>query len=101
MHLQGREFALSEETVETRRSVRLNAADGSSKRHYVAAMIDQVAFPAPPLWGYEPALRDRVRVDDGREGTVIGFYRREAEAVLVAFASGESAEFPLPALEPA
>jgi hypothetical protein len=42
-----------------------------------------------------------VRVDDGREGTVIGFYRREAEAVLVAFASGESAEFPLPALEPA
>jgi hypothetical protein len=64
-------------------------------------MIDRVAVPAPPVWGYEPALQDRVRVDDGREGTVIGFYRREAEGVLVAFASGETAEFPVPALEPA
>ena len=81
--------------------MRLSAADGCIKRRYVAAMIDQVVFPAPPVWAYEPALQDRVRVNDGREGTVIGFYRREAEAVLVAFASGESAEFPLPALEPA
>ena len=64
-------------------------------------MIDSAAFPAPPAWAYQPALQDRVRVDDGREGTVIGFYRREAEGVLVAFASGETAEFPVPALEPA
>jgi hypothetical protein len=64
-------------------------------------MIDSAALPAPPVWAYQPALRDRVRVDDGREGIVIGFYRREAEGVLVAFASGESAEYPLPALEPA
>jgi hypothetical protein len=81
--------------------VRTNAADRSIERHYLAVMIDVAAFTAPPVWAYRPALQDRVRVDDGREGTVVGFYRREREGVLVAFAGGESAEFPVPALEPA
>jgi hypothetical protein len=51
------------------------------------------------MWAYQPALHDRVRVEGGREGTVIGFYRREAEGVLVAFAAGESGEFLVPELE--
>ena len=35
-----------------------------------------------------------VRVPDGRIGTVIGFYKRVDELVVVKFASGDSAEFP-------
>jgi hypothetical protein len=41
----------------------------------------------------EPALHDHVRVPDGREGDVIGFYRRTYESVLVLFAAGDSQEF--------
>jgi hypothetical protein len=36
---------------------------------------------------------DRVRVPDGRVGEVIGFYRRQAESVVVLFASGLADEF--------
>ena len=68
-------------------------------RPYIATVIERAALPEPPVWAYWPALHDRVRVDNGREGTVIGFYRREAEGVLVAFAAGESAEFLVPELE--
>ena len=44
-------------------------------------------------------LQDRVRVPDGRTGEVIGFYRREAEAVIVLFPRGDSEEFPFTDLE--
>jgi hypothetical protein len=64
-------------------------------------MVDAAAIAVPLVGEYCPAFQDRVRVDDGREGVVIGFYRREFEAVLVAFASGDSAEFALSGLEPA
>lgn len=66
---------------------------------YVLCVIDGAALPVSPAWAYQPALHDRVRVDGGREGTVIGFYRREAEGVLVSFAAGESGEFLVPDLE--
>ncbi|HEX4680117.1 MAG TPA: hypothetical protein VH210_13030 [Gaiellaceae bacterium] len=47
-----------------------------------------------PLLVQEPIdAHDRVRVPDGRVGKVIGFYRREAETVVVLFSSGSSAEF--------
>jgi hypothetical protein len=36
---------------------------------------------------------DRVRVPDGRIGTVLGYYRRENETVLVEFAFGPASEF--------
>jgi hypothetical protein len=36
---------------------------------------------------------NRVRVPDGRIGTVLGYYRREEETVLVKFTSGTSREF--------
>jgi hypothetical protein len=39
------------------------------------------------------AVHDRVAVPDGSVGTVIGFYRRAAETVLVLFGSGGSREF--------
>ena len=42
---------------------------------------------------------DRVRVPDGRVGEVIGFYRREQEAVVVQFESGGSGEFPISDVE--
>jgi hypothetical protein len=64
-------------------------------------VINETTFPISPGRGYQPTFQDRVRVDDGREGTVIGFYRREPEGVLVAFAGGESAEFLVANLEPA
>ncbi|HEX7581685.1 MAG TPA: hypothetical protein VF321_01240 [Gaiellaceae bacterium] len=48
---------------------------------------------------YQPALHDHVRVPDGREGDVIGFYRRDDESVLVLFSSGESGEFLAPDVE--
>jgi hypothetical protein len=38
-------------------------------------------------------LHDRVLVPNGREGEVIGFYRREDEAVLVSFSSGKPSVF--------
>jgi hypothetical protein len=41
-----------------------------------------------------------VSVPDGRNGEVIGFYRRENDSVLVRFASGESAEFLTPDVLP-
>jgi hypothetical protein len=63
-------------------------------------MIDTAAIPVSLIGAFHPAYHDRVRVDDGREGTVIGFYRREVESVLVAFAGGESAEFFVAHVEP-
>ena len=47
-----------------------------------------------------PALRAHVRVPDGREGDVIGFYRRDDESVLVLFSSGDSHEFLVADVEP-
>jgi hypothetical protein len=47
----------------------------------------------------EPALHDHVRVPDGREGEVIGFYRRTCESVLVLFETGDSHEFSAPDVE--
>ena len=41
----------------------------------------------------EVALHDLVGVPGGREGEVIGFYRREYDSVVVRFATGDSAEF--------
>jgi hypothetical protein len=40
-----------------------------------------------------PVLHDRVLAPNGREGEVIGFYRRADEAVLVSFSSGEPGVF--------
>jgi hypothetical protein len=50
--------------------------------------------PADPVRAQAdaPALHDRVCIPDGREGEVIGFYRRAAESVLVRLQSGESVE---------
>jgi hypothetical protein len=45
------------------------------------------------------ACHCRVRVPDGRIGTVIGFYRRDEESVLVSFSSGGSGEFLLTDVE--
>jgi hypothetical protein len=47
---------------------------------------------------FEPAVRrfavhDQVSVPDGSVGTVIGFYRRAVETVLVLFGSGRTREF--------
>ena len=50
------------------------------------------AVPRPPL-------RAQVRVPDGREGDVLGFYSRERESILVVFPSGDCAEFPNEQLE--
>jgi hypothetical protein len=47
----------------------------------------------------EPALHARVRAPNGREGEVIGFYRRSAESVLVRFAAGDAQEFLVPEIE--
>jgi hypothetical protein len=44
----------------------------------------------PPNW---PLLHDRVVVPDGRQGAVVGFYKRFDESVLVVFSPGESGEF--------
>ena len=79
--------------------MRRSALSAEPETPYVATVIERAALPEPPVWDYRPALHDRVRVDDGREGTVIGFYRREAEGVLVSFGAGESAEFLVPELE--
>jgi hypothetical protein len=38
-------------------------------------------------------LYDRVRVPDGRVGSVIGFYRRDVVSVVVLFDSGDSGQF--------
>jgi hypothetical protein len=63
-------------------------------------MIVPAAQPASPSVAVNrPALHDRVRVPGGREGDVIGFYRRATESVLVLFASGESDEFLEPDVE--
>jgi hypothetical protein len=48
---------------------------------------------------FEPALHARVRAPNGREGEVIGFYRRAAESVLVRFAAGDAEEFLAPEIE--
>ena len=45
-----------------------------------------------PRLGYARAL-------DGRVGTVVGFYKREDETVLVRFPTGESTEFAAEELE--
>ncbi len=42
----------------------------------------------------ELALHDRVVTNDGREGTVVGFYRLEDDSVLVSFAAYDTARYP-------
>jgi hypothetical protein len=54
------------------------------------AIMHLESKPSPEA---EPALHDHVRVPDGREGNVIGFYRRTYESVLVLFDVGGSQEF--------
>jgi hypothetical protein len=48
-----------------------------------------------PSVTYQPVgdAHDRVRVPDGRIGTVLGYDRRENETVLVEFAFGPASEF--------
>ena len=46
-----------------------------------------------------PLFHDHVRVPDGRTGTVVGFYRRHYESVLVRFGPGEAGEFFTPEVE--
>jgi hypothetical protein len=50
----------------------------------------------PPKLGYH----DLVRTPGGRVGAVVGFYRRDAESVLVRFAVGECTEFLSSDVEP-
>jgi hypothetical protein len=45
------------------------------------------------LQTYWPSLHDRVVVPDGRQGAVIGFYKRFDESVLVVFSPGDWGEF--------
>jgi hypothetical protein len=47
------------------------------------------------------ALHDRVRIPDGREGEVIGFYRRTAESALIRVQSGGCVEALLADVQPA
>ena len=54
--------------------------------------------PENPRPGVE--LYDHVRVRDGREGQVIGFYRREHDSVVVRFPTGDSDEFFTPEVDP-
>jgi hypothetical protein len=49
-----------------------------------------------PRLGYH----DLVRTPGGRVGAVVGFYRRDAESVLVRFAVGECTEFLSSDVEP-
>jgi hypothetical protein len=42
---------------------------------------------------HQLAVRDEVRVPDGREGWVIGFYRRKDDYVCVAFSQRDTSEF--------
>jgi len=58
-----------------------------------------VGAPASSLEVYRPALHDRVRVPDGREGEVIGFYRRKDESVVVRFSPNEFDQFLMPDVE--
>ena len=53
-----------------------------------------------PLETNWPVLHDRVLVPSGREGEVVGFYRRADESVLVLFSPGESGEFLTADVEP-
>jgi hypothetical protein len=60
-------------------------AKGSQRRATtIDRSLDLSAFSEP---------QNRVRVPDGRVGTVLGYYRREEETVLVKFTSGASREF--------
>lgn len=51
----------------------------------------------PPLVCQMPrrriGLNDRVSVPDGRTGSVIGFYCRDVETVVVRFGPGDSVEY--------
>jgi hypothetical protein len=51
---------------------------------------DSGVLPPTIHW---PSLHDSVVVPDGREGAVIGFYRRDDESVLVSFQLGDFGEF--------
>ena len=52
------------------------------------------AYIGPALIGIAAVgCRDRVRVPDGRNGEVIGFYRDEVEQMLVQFDTGGSRRY--------
>jgi hypothetical protein len=59
------------------------------------ASSDSMA-PEPPA--HRIGLYDRVSVPGGRVGSVIGFYSRANETVLVRFDSGDSVEYAPPDL---
>lgn len=65
-------------------------------RPMITGMATLAAYP-PPLTFEPPARRsgldDRVSVPDSRVGSVIGFYSRVPEMVLVLFGLGHSREF--------
>ena len=51
-------------------------------------------YVGPPLIGMPTVGRhDRVRVPDGRNGEVIGYYRDQVEHMLVLFDTGGSARY--------
>jgi hypothetical protein len=53
-----------------------------------------------PVRSPVPRLFESVRVPDGRIGTVIGFYMRESESVLVRFSPGDIGEFAVTHVDP-
>ena len=54
-------------------------------------LLAAYAPPAPNVVAI--AVRDRVRVPDGRVGRVIGFYRGDDETVLVQLDAGDSERY--------
>jgi hypothetical protein len=62
-------------------------------------MAATTALPQPTRIESNIRFRDRVRVPDGRTGTVVGFYRTKSEMALVRFDDEESRKFPLSVLE--
>ena len=58
-------------------------------RRQVTTIVCVSALTTQP----ELALHDRVRVPDGRQGDVVGFYRHEQELVLVSFSASDAAKF--------
>jgi hypothetical protein len=63
--------------------------------------MSQVPFETTPAaTSWQPVMHDHVRVPDGREGKVIGFYRRDTDTALVMFAVGDCSEFPMSDIQP-
>ena len=62
-------------------------------------MAATAALAPPTRTAENVRFRDRVRVPDGRTGTVVGFYRTRSEMALVRCDNGETRKFALSELQ--